>query len=252
MNTLSKELHSGIVYADDAATVWKDLKERFNKIDGSRIYQLHREICTINQGNSIVANYFTKLILLWDVFDAFVPPPSCNSDKSRTYVDHTTYLRLFTFLMGLNEVYSQARSQILMMNPLPSVTTTYAMIMADESQRKTAETHSSRESLDSKALYAGKGPYQRDTRNFQQQKKNRDQFCDYCKLQGHVKLNCYKLNGYPPDWKFKKKNGSGVDLGGTGQMQGSQINDKPLATQVRYEKDSDVFGLRALSNARYE
>ena len=154
--------------------------------------------------------------------------------------------------MGLNEVYSQARSQILMMNPLPSVTTTYAMIMADESQRKTAETHSSRESLDSKALYAGKGPYQRDTRNFQQQKKNRDQFCDYCKLQGHVKLNCYKLNGYPPDWKFKKKNGSGVDLGGTGQMQGSQINDKPLATQVRYEKDSDVFGLRALSNARYE
>ena len=65
-------------------------------------------------------------------------------------------------------------------------------------------------------------------------------------------MNCYKLNGYPPDWKFKKKNGSGVELGGTGQMQGSQINDKPLATQVRYEKDSDVSGSRALGNARYE
>ena len=48
------------------------------------------------------------------------------------------------------------------MNPLPSVSKAYAMIMVDESQRKTAGTHSSRESLDSVALYAGKGPYQRD------------------------------------------------------------------------------------------
>lgn len=174
MNTVSKELLSGIVYADDAATVWKDLKERFDKIDESRIYQLHREICTIHQGNSTVSNYFTKLRLLWDKFDAFVPSPSCNCDKSRTYVDHMAYLRLFAFLMGLSEVYGQARSQILMMNPLPNVSKTYAMIMADESQRTTAGTHSSREPLDSVALYAGKGPHQRDTRNFQQKKNNWD------------------------------------------------------------------------------
>ena len=64
MNTVSKELLSGIMYADDATTVWKDLKERFDKIDGSRIYQLHREICTIHQGDSTVSNYFTKLRLL--------------------------------------------------------------------------------------------------------------------------------------------------------------------------------------------
>jgi len=48
MNIVSKELLSGIVYADYAATVWSDLKERFDKVDGSRIYQLHREICTIH------------------------------------------------------------------------------------------------------------------------------------------------------------------------------------------------------------
>ncbi|KAG5616470.1 hypothetical protein H5410_016294 [Solanum commersonii] len=60
--------------------------------------------------------------------------------------------------------------------------------------------------------------------------------------QGHVKLNCYKLNGYPPDWKFKKKTGLGVDQGGTSQMQGLQIIDKYLANQVRYEHDPDAFG----------
>ncbi|KAH0712547.1 hypothetical protein KY289_008506 [Solanum tuberosum] len=52
LNSISKELMSGIVYATDAAVVWSDLKEIFDKVDGSRGYQLHTEICTIAQGNT--------------------------------------------------------------------------------------------------------------------------------------------------------------------------------------------------------
>lgn len=74
MHTVSKELLSSIVYATDAAMVWVDLKERFDKVDESRGYQLHREICTISQGNLSVSTYFSKLRLLWDEFDALVPP----------------------------------------------------------------------------------------------------------------------------------------------------------------------------------
>lgn len=61
MNRVSKELLSGIVYVSDTVMVWADLKEQFNKVDGSRTYQLHREICTINQGNMSVPAYFSKL-----------------------------------------------------------------------------------------------------------------------------------------------------------------------------------------------
>lgn len=43
MNTVSQELLSSIIYA----SVWTNLKEHFDKVDGSRGYQLHREICTI-------------------------------------------------------------------------------------------------------------------------------------------------------------------------------------------------------------
>ncbi|KAL3344856.1 hypothetical protein AABB24_024015 [Solanum stoloniferum] len=92
MNTVSKELLSGIVYASYAAIVSEDLKERFDKVDGSRIYQLHRDICTIHQGNLTVSAYFTKLRLLWDEFDALVPPPSYNCDRSRVYLYHIQYL----------------------------------------------------------------------------------------------------------------------------------------------------------------
>lgn len=234
MNTVSKELLSGIVYADDADTVWSNLKERFDKVDGSKIYLLHREICTIHQGNLTVSGYFTNLRLLWDEFDAFVPSPSCTCDKSRIYVDQQAYLRLFAFLMGLNEVFGQAHSQILMMNPLPNVSKAYAMIVEDKGQRMTAGTQSRRESLEPIALYAGRGNFQRNNdarrgniqrnnmRSPQLKKKNWDKICDYCNVQGHVKLDCYKLNGYPPDWKFKKKQpenfASGYDQNFTGQM----------------------------------
>lgn len=27
--------------------------------------------------------------------------------------------------------------------------------------------------------------------------------CDYCQKKGHLKENCYKLNGFPPDFKPK-------------------------------------------------
>ncbi|GAV71504.1 UBN2_3 domain-containing protein, partial [Cephalotus follicularis] len=38
MSTISKKLLGGIVYATDALAVWRDLKEMFDRINGSRIF----------------------------------------------------------------------------------------------------------------------------------------------------------------------------------------------------------------------
>ncbi|KAL3366271.1 hypothetical protein AABB24_011098 [Solanum stoloniferum] len=253
MNTVSKELLSGIVYASDAAMVWADLNERFNKVDGSRSYHLHRDICTLHQGNLTVSGY-TKLRLLWDEFDALVPPPTCNCDKSRVYVDHLQFLRLFAFLMGLNEMYSHARSQILMMNPLPNVNKAYAMITSDESQRMPAGTRIGRDvhesmalyaekrndsvmqsnkgknvcsSYDPMAMYTGQGNYSNtgNGSNYKQ-KKNWHLVCDYCKWHGHTKDIRFRLIGYPADWKFKKKFGPGPDVPNTGKANHTYVNSQ--------------------------
>ncbi|KAH0652569.1 hypothetical protein KY289_030247 [Solanum tuberosum] len=252
MNAVSKELLSGIVYASDAVTVWADLKERFDKVDGSRIYQLHREVCTIHQGNQTVSAYFTKLRLLWDEFDALVPPPSCNYDKSKTYVDHMQYLRLFAFLMGLSEMYGHARSQILMMNPLPSVSKAYAMIVSNESQRNTSGMHTGGNTVEGTALYAGKGNYGlRNTRidsdnndygrgNYNSKKKvNWNLFCDHCKFHGHTKDICYRLVGYPEDWKFKKKPGQSNDSRSINPRGANLNKGKGIANNVQVDKNED-------------
>ena len=82
MNSASEDLLNGIVYATSAYTVWQDLKERFDKGNRMRIYQLHREINTLSQGTESVSSYYTKLKNLWGEYDALVPSPSCACPKS--------------------------------------------------------------------------------------------------------------------------------------------------------------------------
>ena len=72
------------------------------------------------------------------------------------YIDHLQFLQLFAFLMGLNEIYSHARSQILMINPLPKVNKAYSMITSDERRRMTAVNRVGGDIHESMALYSKK------------------------------------------------------------------------------------------------
>lgn len=38
MNSVSKEIFGGIVYAVDASAVWTNLKKQYDKVNGSRIF----------------------------------------------------------------------------------------------------------------------------------------------------------------------------------------------------------------------
>ncbi|GAV88160.1 UBN2_3 domain-containing protein, partial [Cephalotus follicularis] len=88
MNTISKELFNGIVYSTNAQSVWKDLKERFEKVNGSQIFSIHREIGSLVQGNMTISVYFTKLRQLWDEYASLVTLASCGCATSRAYLEH--------------------------------------------------------------------------------------------------------------------------------------------------------------------
>ncbi|XP_070012657.1 uncharacterized protein [Nicotiana sylvestris] len=204
-------LLSTVVYASNAHKVWEDLKERFDKVNGSRVLYLHREIHTLTQGTMNIADYFSKLRDLWDEFDALMPCPGCPCSESKKYAEHFEYHRLLQFLMGLNDSYSQARSQIMMMTPVPSINKAYSLLVDVESQRNLAnftQMMQVTEGNDSTAMYGNKNPNP-GTGQFRAQKKTL--ICDYCNYKGHTRENCYKLIGYPQDFKSNlkmKKKGS--------------------------------------------
>ncbi|XP_019231493.1 PREDICTED: uncharacterized protein LOC109212316 [Nicotiana attenuata] len=160
MNAVRLGLLSSVLYASSAHKVWEDLKERFDKVNGSRILYLHREVHTLVQGVMTVTDYFSKLRELWDEFDALMPCPGCPCPESKMYAQHFEYQRLLQFLTGLNESYSQSRSQIMMMSPLPSINRAYSMLVDQESQRNLAtmpQVAQVSEALENLAMYTNKG-----------------------------------------------------------------------------------------------
>ncbi|XP_004246807.1 uncharacterized protein [Solanum lycopersicum] len=205
MNSVEKGLLGGIMYASNAQEVWEELFERFNKIDGSRTYNLHTEIATLSQGTSIVSAYFSRLKNLWEEFEDLVPNPGCNYHRSKDFVVHLQKLKLFQFLMGLNDSYNKARSQILLMSPMTSVNRAYGMIISDEGQRSIAAN--TRILGPNPAASGSNIDMAMFTRNgTNRYKRNYNVQCEFCRMKGHTKEGCYKLVGYPSDYnKLRKK-----------------------------------------------
>lgn len=94
-----------VTFATCAQSLWTDLKERFDGIDGSRTFSLPKEITTLQLGTDFVATYYTKLKNL--------PSPACNYDRSRGFVEHLNRQKVYQFLiMGLNDSYSGKESNL--------------------------------------------------------------------------------------------------------------------------------------------
>lgn len=83
---------------------------------------------------------------LWDELDSLNSHVGCKcvcicegKHKMTKSVDDQ---RLIQFFMGLNDVYAQAKGNILMLNPLPGINQAYSLLLQDENQR---EVYSSRQ-----------------------------------------------------------------------------------------------------------
>ncbi|XP_019232509.1 PREDICTED: uncharacterized protein LOC109213202 [Nicotiana attenuata] len=159
MNAVRPGLLSSVVYASDAHKVWEDLKERFDKVNESRVLYLHREIHTLTQGTMTIFDYILKLRDLWYEFDALMPYPGCPCPELKKYAQHFEQHRLLQFLMGLNESYSQSRNQIMIMSPILSINKAYSLLVDQESQRSSANfSHVAQvsETMESTALYSNR------------------------------------------------------------------------------------------------
>lgn len=117
--------------------------------------------------------------------------------------------RLLQFLMGLNESFIRVRSNILLSSPLPSIGQAYSLVIQDEKQR---EINTSPVYLgDSTSFIVVNQSYgNRNYPSFKPQKetlesnKNSNTYA-YCKKPGHNIDKCYRIHGFPADFKFTKK-----------------------------------------------
>lgn len=119
--------------------------------------------------------------------------PGCDCAKSKDFIAHMQRQKLYQPLMGLNESYMQARSQIIMMIPLPNVNQPYAMLISDESHRVVSTSSSvlGPALVFSTALYSNKSAGYNG--GYHNSRKYSPLQCDVCKGRGHTKETCYRV-----------------------------------------------------------
>lgn len=62
LNTVTTEIADSVSYVTLASQMWKELEDRFSSINVHRIYQLQKELHSLEQEDKSVEIYFHKLL----------------------------------------------------------------------------------------------------------------------------------------------------------------------------------------------
>ncbi|XP_049366586.1 uncharacterized protein LOC125831426 [Solanum verrucosum] len=200
---------------------------------------LAERINDLVQGSPDVVGYFTKIKLLWDELDTmdnnFVCSYTCTCEGKIKMFKSKQDERLIQFLMGLDETYAGVRNNILMQSPLPNVNHVYSLLIQDEKQREGYA--SSNFPVDSSVLMAAQqknpGPNSFQGGSDFRNRKN-TLICSCCKKPCHSFDKCYRIIGFPPDFKLTKtKKSSGMFQGNSVMAENGKGNG--FSTKARNE-----------------
>ncbi|XP_047267657.1 uncharacterized protein LOC124898079 [Capsicum annuum] len=194
--------------------MWKDLEDRFGQTNGAQLYHLQKQIIDLTQGTSDIAGYFTRFKILWDENDTLYNKVTCSCtctcEGKEKMLKSQQDERLIQFLMGLNDAYAPMKSNILIMNPLPSVNLAYSLILQDEKQRE-AYKNPSFPGEPFSYLVTQQVSHQPSTRfscpkstQSIDSKARKNLVYSHCKKPGHTIEKCYRIIGFPADFKFTK------------------------------------------------
>ncbi|XP_074297203.1 uncharacterized protein LOC141627900 [Silene latifolia] len=190
-NTIDSTIRSSISYRDTAVELWDDIRNRFSRGNGIKVYQLESEISDCKQKDEeSVMEFYGSLKKLWDDVNDYDALPTCDCSGCKCHISDTLRQRRETkqtrkFLMGLLPHYSTARSTILGITPLPSLDSVYSRIVQEEEVRNITQEVPAAMAL---AVQGKK----------QSTKQGRPRLtCSHCHKPGHSEPNCWDKYGYP-------------------------------------------------------
>ncbi|GJV09231.1 putative RNA-directed DNA polymerase [Tanacetum coccineum] len=272
LNSISKELFLGQIFSKRAKHVWDELKETYDKVDGSVTFNLHHKINSLSQNGSSIADYYHKLNALWKQFDALVQLPRCTCHAAEDFKKHNSLMKLMQFLMGLDDSYMKIRSNIMSRDPLLDVRGAYAIISSEESHRvvSTSSVGASQRSQSSifNSSVNNRGFTQRTPTSGNSSRPNNvtrpsgsgnrrtnggpQLVCKNCGFNGHTIDRCFKLIGYPADFGKRNNNNNNNSQGtqnfnrrfinnnSVGSSSSSTFSDDQLSKIISLIKDNSL------------
>lgn len=112
----------------------------------------------MDQGTLSVSGHYGKIKKLWEELNVLQPVPrctcgvlkDCSCNAQNNFLTIVAQTKLIQFLMGLNEIYDNVRSQILVLDLLPTVNKALSMILRVEKQKIVQNSYS--ENLENSAM----------------------------------------------------------------------------------------------------
>ncbi|XP_015960956.1 uncharacterized protein LOC107484915 [Arachis duranensis] len=219
--SISSEILHSVLSCHVVCDLWEDLRHRFYQGDLFRIVELEEEMFAIKQGDSFITSHFTRLKTLWEELDEFQPIIKCECDDScscgielmKKYRSQTHIVQL---LRGLNDDYSMARSQIMLIKTLPDVNEVYSLLLQQERQLTRSSQNDGKLLINATMNFNNSsnnrfgGSRQDDSRgrgkgssNWEKGTNRRGQLrkCSHCERTGYLVDTCYRKHGFPPHYK---------------------------------------------------
>ena len=222
VHSVSLPIRQSVIWMDVAVDVWNDLKTRYSQGDLSRISDLQLEASSLSQNDLSVTDYFTKLRIIWDELDNFRPNSVCVCENKCSCTVASTISKrkcedqAMQFLRGLNEQFSNIRSHVLLMEPVPPISKIFSLVAQQERQLASNflitsinHTSTSRNSTIT-CSFCGKlghtenvcfrkvGFPNQENKNFRF--NNNRKVCTHCGKIGHTIDTCYRKHGFPPGY----------------------------------------------------
>ncbi|KAF5455785.1 hypothetical protein F2P56_025325 [Juglans regia] len=218
VNSLSPDIASTILFMHTAADIWKELHLRFAQSNRPRIFQLRKDLSALTQENHSVSVYYSQLKGFWDELSILKPLGACNCKPvcvctaTKSSLENQQEDYVLQFLMGLNDSYSQFRGQILLMEPFPTISKVFSLALQEEKQRGVSMSNTQHLSTSTALSTKVSAPVFMPKNGGKPFTRKDKVVCSHCGYNGHTVDKCYKIHGYPPNWKpAKAKNfSSGV------------------------------------------
>ncbi|KAL9996132.1 putative RNA-directed DNA polymerase [Helianthus debilis subsp. tardiflorus] len=192
LNSISEDLYMGQVFSKLACDVWTDLKETYNKIDGSVVFDLYQKINSFSQNGSSVSEYYHKLNIMWRQLDQILQLPACSCDAAKEFNNFNHMIKLMQFLMGLDSMYQGVRTNLLMKETLPTIKEAFAIVSREESHRNYSSGNKRNQSLAFVSKVNQPVEFKRTNKVSNQNLK-----CTHCNKIGHSVDKCFEIIGYP-------------------------------------------------------
>ncbi|XP_074356339.1 uncharacterized protein LOC141696022 [Apium graveolens] len=256
---LDDSISRSVMFFKTAREIWLDLEERFGYASMTQIFSLEQHLTELEQGSKNVSDFFTEIKSIWDAMSDISPLPCCTCRKCTWNVTQKVLQmeqdrKLLQFMMKLSDRFATVRGDILMQQPMPIISNAFGIFSQEERHQSLSQVTQQTEALafmadNKKGLKKSNGNYKGSqiaggATGF---KKN-TYFCTHCNVAGHSVERCFKLHGYPPNFKFKdRKVAANVSVNSSGISNDNAVNSGISVAQ--YHQLMDLLNKQNTSGA---